>query len=421
MIFVVNSTSGGGGLALETDGSPNGSQVLLNLEGGNNIFLTDDGLGTVTIDGVGIAGTNTQVLFFDGNDTPSGDSGLTYNKTTNKLSVSTIGSIIGENFAVSATAPAATTGASQAGKTATISASNAVASLDTAGAAVGGDVTITGGNAARLTSGNANGGNVILAAGTGIGSGTQGQIRLLAGSNLVFSDATTTGWVGFGANKWYYIANGTPTLMLTSTGVQLRSDITYSWTSGSDPTTSPDTWLSRGTGARIVHIGNADGSVIAANTLGFQGALAGTDTNTSGATSTIRGSLGTGNATATSLVFQTGTSVASGTGQHTSTTRLTMNDIVSAFTTPVSTVSLSLIEGSNASMGVVTLSGGTTTVNTTRVTANSRIFLTVQSLGTVTVATPIAVTARTASTSFTITSSDVTDTSVVAWMIVEPS
>lgn len=78
-------------------------------------------------------------------------------------------------------------------------------------------------------------------------------------------------------------------------------------------------------------------------------------------------------------------------------------------------------EGSNATMGVATLVAGTVTVNTTKVTANSRIILTTQSLGTVAVPTEIAVTARTAATSFTITSASVTDTSVVAWIIIEPS
>lgn len=78
-------------------------------------------------------------------------------------------------------------------------------------------------------------------------------------------------------------------------------------------------------------------------------------------------------------------------------------------------------EGSNATMGTATLVAGTATVSTTKVTASSRIQLTVQSLGTVAVPKAIAVTARTAGTSFTITSADATDTSVVAWLIVEPS
>ena len=78
-------------------------------------------------------------------------------------------------------------------------------------------------------------------------------------------------------------------------------------------------------------------------------------------------------------------------------------------------------EGSNAKMGTATLSAGTVTVNTTAVTANSRIFLTIQSLGTVTVPKAIAVTALTANNAFTITSADATDTSVVAWVILEPA
>lgn len=78
-------------------------------------------------------------------------------------------------------------------------------------------------------------------------------------------------------------------------------------------------------------------------------------------------------------------------------------------------------EGSNACMGTATLSGGAATVSTTAVTASSRIFLTIQSLGTVGVPKAVGVTARTAATSFTITSADATDTSVIAWHIHEPT
>lgn len=82
---------------------------------------------------------------------------------------------------------------------------------------------------------------------------------------------------------------------------------------------------------------------------------------------------------------------------------------------------LSIAEGANARQGVATMVAGTVTVNNTSVTANSRIQLTVQSLGTVTTPKAVGVTARTAGTSFTITSSDNTDTSVVAYLITEPS
>lgn len=68
--------------------------------------------------------------------------------------------------------------------------------------------------------------------------------------------------------------------------------------------------------------------------------------------------------------------------------------------------------------GVATLTAGSVTVSDSTVTANSRIFLDSQSGG----GTPgwLRVSARTASTSFTITSSSGTDTSTVAWMMIEP-
>lgn len=76
-------------------------------------------------------------------------------------------------------------------------------------------------------------------------------------------------------------------------------------------------------------------------------------------------------------------------------------------------------EGTNRIMGTATLSSGTVTVNTTKVTANSRIFLTING-GTLTnVGTPY-VSARSPGTSFTITSTNSSDASDVAWLIIEP-
>lgn len=79
---------------------------------------------------------------------------------------------------------------------------------------------------------------------------------------------------------------------------------------------------------------------------------------------------------------------------------------------------LRVAEGSNAKQGTATLAAGTVTVANTSVTANSRIFLTAQNSG----AAPgaLRVSARTAGTSFTITSTSGTDTSLVAWEIFEP-
>lgn len=85
----------------------------------------------------------------------------------------------------------------------------------------------------------------------------------------------------------------------------------------------------------------------------------------------------------------------------------------------LSLAGVKFVEGSNARMGTATLTAGAATVSNTSVTANSRIFLTSQADG----GTPgwLRVSARTASTSFTITSSSGTDTSTVAWIIYEPA
>jgi hypothetical protein len=79
---------------------------------------------------------------------------------------------------------------------------------------------------------------------------------------------------------------------------------------------------------------------------------------------------------------------------------------------------ISLDEGTNKTMGVVTLSSGTATVNTTKVTSVSRIYLTSQSGATV---ASYRISARSAGTSFTITSSSGSDTNVIAWHIIEPN
>ena len=77
-------------------------------------------------------------------------------------------------------------------------------------------------------------------------------------------------------------------------------------------------------------------------------------------------------------------------------------------------------EGANASMGVATLEGGKAVVATTAVTANSRIFLTINEGGLLNVGVPYEA-ERTAAKEFTIKSSNALDTSTVAWLILEPS
>lgn len=78
-----------------------------------------------------------------------------------------------------------------------------------------------------------------------------------------------------------------------------------------------------------------------------------------------------------------------------------------------------LTTGTNACAGTATLVAGAVTVSTTAVTASSLIFLEVQSLAGVSLPTAVAITARTAGVSFTITSASALDTSSIAWVIIE--
>ncbi len=76
-------------------------------------------------------------------------------------------------------------------------------------------------------------------------------------------------------------------------------------------------------------------------------------------------------------------------------------------------------EGANARMGAGTLVAGTLVVANTSIKATTRVFLTAQSVGGT--AGALAVTARTANTSFTVTSSNAADTSTFAYLLIEPS
>ena len=78
---------------------------------------------------------------------------------------------------------------------------------------------------------------------------------------------------------------------------------------------------------------------------------------------------------------------------------------------------LRVAEGANAKQGTATLAAGAVTVANTAVTANSRIFLTSQVNG---VTGALRVSARTAGTSFVITSSNAGDAGLVAYEIFEP-
>jgi len=76
---------------------------------------------------------------------------------------------------------------------------------------------------------------------------------------------------------------------------------------------------------------------------------------------------------------------------------------------------ITLTDGANKSVGQATLASGTVTVNNTRVTANSRIFLTLANCST---CGTLYVGTITAATSFVINSTNVLDGSLVNWIII---
>lgn len=78
---------------------------------------------------------------------------------------------------------------------------------------------------------------------------------------------------------------------------------------------------------------------------------------------------------------------------------------------------LNIPTGSNAAAGTGTLSGGTATISTTAVTSSSLIFLT-DTASSVTNVGTLTVSAKSAGTSFTVTSANVLDSSTFNWLIV---
>lgn len=126
-----------------------------------------------------------------------------------------------------------------------------------------------------------------------------------------------------------------------------------------------------------------------------------------------------GNATSIASQTGTGTKFVMDTSPSIVTPTLTGDVNASTGNILISTIGkgLQVKTGANAKIGTSVLVAGTVTVANTSVTANSRVFVTSNVDG----GTPgwLRVSAKTVATSFVITSSSATDTSTVAWIIVE--
>jgi len=120
-------------------------------------------------------------------------------------------------------------------------------------------------------------------------------------------------------------------------------------------------------------------------------------------------------ATDTVLTRQTATSV------DTKTTFSQVATLLRSILYSVVGSGISIKEGTNARMGTATLVAGTVTVANTSVTANTRVIPFLITLGTVTRPASLGCTTKVAATSFTIASGDVTDTSTIGWVLIEPA
>lgn len=122
-----------------------------------------------------ILGTDTRVLFFDGNNNPAGDAGFTYNKTTD---IATLGGLV-------------------------------TTDIHTVNANSGTNISIIAGDA---VSGNNDGGSLSLEAGAKHGSGVNGSSQLITPTgNVTVSDdginSSTSGAIFFNATTDFYFSS----------------------------------------------------------------------------------------------------------------------------------------------------------------------------------------------------------------------
>lgn len=351
---------GGGGITVGTTTVTSGTATRLFYETAGNV------VGQVS----GATSDGTNITFGSGNLL------ATSPVFTTDITTPLVKSAAGAAIAVTATAPTATTGASQAGVAATLTASAAVASTDTAGAAAGGNVTITAGAAARLTSGNADGGNVFIVPGTGIGTGVAGGLVFgsSAASTNVRLRGTTSNQLfieqanGAAGNN-VVLVQGAYFTQLTSdsnvsvaigassqNGIALSSGANLGWsssagTAGVTLLSGRDLILRRSAAAHMT-FGAADAASPVAQTLSVQNVVGGTS-NTAGATWTLRASLGTGNAAPGRHSFTAGAiSETSGTTQQTAVSRMELG-ATKVLTNNSATTIVNVTNASNTNAGGV--------------------------------------------------------------------
>jgi hypothetical protein len=254
-----------------------------------------------------------------------------------------------------------------------------------------------------------------------------GALNVIAGTaalpGLAFSGDTNTGIYNYGADVIGFAANGSHMIRMSSTGGLLIDSVGIRNISGTAALPVYSFNLNTSTGmyqSATNEVAFSTNGVLRLtlstlnliSTLPYiapVGAVGAPSYSFTGDTTT-----GIYRSAASTLAFTNG-------GANTLTISTTISTFIGNVAVGTAGKGLQIKEGTNAKMGTATLVAGTVTVSTTAVTATSRIFVSVASLGTVTVPTAIGVTTRTAGTSFVIKSANAVDTSVVNWIIYEPA
>lgn len=382
---IVSMTGGTGGPGLATAGANGGAVNMTGGAGGIGSATSGNGGSTAIIGGTGGAGV-------------AGGIGGT---ATLFGGVGGVGSASGGNGgAVTVQGGTAAAFAGSNGGTATLQGGSAT-SVGSGGN--GGAVNITGGNANGDNTSSTTGGSISISAGTSKGSGTGGGATVTSGTGGIGTG--TAGATGGTTNINGGLGGVGSATSGNGGGATLKAG------SGGNGVAGGAGGLAQivgGTGGTGSAIGGAGGAMIIQAGTGGNSASPGaggiisfktaaTTTQTVRGTVTAAGLWGFGlNASPTYLVDVLGGSIGVATAGQGYRTK----------------------EGSNAKQGTATLAAGTNTVANTSVTATSRIFLMSQADG----GTPgfIRVSTRVVGTSFTITSSSNTDTSVIAYEIFEP-
>jgi hypothetical protein len=223
---------------------------------GSNIVVTTGSNGAITIAGTMnastlVAGTDTQIQFNDGGSAFGGDSGLTYNKTTD-----TLNGVTGSFFAVNTSGNASVGGALTVTGASTLNGSVTVGDASADTVTVNGTTTFAGSGVTTTFAGNSQVGGVLGVTGS---AGFNGNVTLGdASADTVTVNGTTT-FAGSGVTTTFagdVAVNGGDVTSTATTFNLLNSTVTT---------------LNLGGAATTVEIGAATGTTSVNNSLTVDG------------------------------------------------------------------------------------------------------------------------------------------------------